>query len=319
MTMSSKGSRISVVSVSAFRLNFLGTVLVLLLLVTATASRSKAEVPEQARAAIDRIVGTKGANIADEGVYKIVLPREGATIVQDYQTLSPNFGMNSWAAFTPGVRHEAMLTAQLLLLEDEVDPVLTAVLESGLQVTGLSDSSFFDGPRLKTLDLTGVGTCRDLASAFRKALDEIHRVRADLGRGAAKTAVPQAQLDSSIDPSPLNSILSVQGSLSSGVYRAALGRRALLFDETIGKEMGVSTWIALSGSNERACAQEEFPATADELQHLLSALGSRGFKITSIRNHMAGEHLQYLFVRFWQQGRSIELARGLHYALDVQV
>src|SRR6266478_2595181 len=118
MTMSSKPSRISLVSLSAFRLDFLG----------ATASRSKAEVPEQARAAIDRIVGTKGANIADEGVYKIVLPREGATIVQDYQTLSPNFGMNSWAAFTPGVRHEAMLTAQLLLLEDEVDPVLTAVL-----------------------------------------------------------------------------------------------------------------------------------------------------------------------------------------------
>jgi hypothetical protein len=68
-----------------------------------------------------------------------------------------------------------------------------------------------------------------------------------------------------------------------------------------------------------ACAQGEFAATAAELQNLLRALRSRGFKITSIRNHMAGEHPQYLFVRFCQQGRSIELARGLRYALDVQV
>src|SRR4051812_20662049 len=108
MTMSSKPSRTSLVSLSAFRLDFLRKPLVLLLLVTATASRSKAEVPEEARDAIDRIVGTKGANIPDEGVYRIVLPREGATIVQDYQTLSPNFGMNSWAAFTSAERHEPM-------------------------------------------------------------------------------------------------------------------------------------------------------------------------------------------------------------------
>lgn len=59
-------------------------------------SSSIAEVPEQARVAIDRIIGGKGAYIADEGVYKVVLPREEATIVQDYQTLSPNIGLNSW-------------------------------------------------------------------------------------------------------------------------------------------------------------------------------------------------------------------------------
>src|SRR5438067_10107421 len=110
-----------------------GTVVVLLLGITTVCS-SKAEVPQQARVAVDRIIGGKGAYIADEGVYKIDLPREEATIVQDYQTLSPDVGLNSWVSFASAVHHEALLTGQLLLLEDEVDPVLTTALNSGLEV-----------------------------------------------------------------------------------------------------------------------------------------------------------------------------------------
>src|SRR5215471_2897775 len=116
-------------------------------------SSSMAQVPEQARAAIDRIVGGKGTYIAGEGVYKIVLPRPEVTVVLDYQKLSPNIGLNSWVAFTPSVHHDALLTAQFLLLEDEVDSVSDSTLNSGLEVTGLADSSLFGEIRTKTLDV----------------------------------------------------------------------------------------------------------------------------------------------------------------------
>src|SRR5260370_40698033 len=148
-------------------------ILATLLLATVAASSSMAEVPEQARAAIDRVIGSRGTYIADERVYKVILPREAATIVQDYQTLSPNIGLNSWVAFMPAIHHEALLTGQLLLLEDEVDSVLTTLLNAGLDVTGLAD------------------------------------------------------------PGPLDTILSMKGSVSEGAYRAAVGRRAILHGETI--------------------------------------------------------------------------------------
>ena len=77
------------------------------------------------------------------------------------------------------MHHEALLSGQLLLLEDEVNPVMTAVLNAGLEINGLADSSTFDGPRLKTLDVTGGGTFQSLAAAFRKTLDEIQRTRVD--------------------------------------------------------------------------------------------------------------------------------------------
>jgi uncharacterized protein DUF1259 len=131
--------------------------------------------------------------------------------------------------------------------------------------------------------------------------------------------LPELSLDSSINVKPLNTILSMRGTVSDGVYRAVIGRRALLYGEPVGKEMGISTWIAVSGSDSEAVALGEFVATRDELQDLLKALRSKDFHVTTIRNHMAGEHPQFLFVRFWKQGEATELAKGLRYALDVQV
>jgi Domain of Unknown Function (DUF1259) len=114
-------------------------------------------------------------------------------------------------------------------------------------------------------------------------------------------------------------ILSMRGSVSQGVYRAAIGQRALLFDELLGREMGISTWVVFTGTDNNALAHGEFVTRPDELQKLLKALISRNIKVVSIRNHMVGEHPEFLFVRFWQQGRSVEVAKGVRYALDVQV
>lgn len=114
----------------------------------------------------------------------------------------------------------------------------------------------------------------------------------------------------------------MKGTVSGGVYRAAIGRRALSHGETIGREMGVTSWVSLSGTDDRAFAQGEFVATSDELQSLLRTLRSKDIKIVSIRNHMVGEHPQHpqlLFVRFWEQGRAIDIVTALRYALNVQV
>jgi len=95
----------------------LNRILAASLLAIADVSSSMAEVPDQARAAIDRIIGGIGTYVTDEGVYKVALPREVATIVLDYQTsLSPNIGLNSCVAFTPAVHHEALLTASFFSL-----------------------------------------------------------------------------------------------------------------------------------------------------------------------------------------------------------
>ncbi len=283
------------------------------------ASAAAAEVSEQARSSIDRVIGHKGTYVPEEDVYKITLPKEAATIVQDYQTLSPNLGLNSWVAFSSGVHHEAVLTGQFLLLDDEVNPVLDVVLDAGMDVTGLAASCCFDGPHLQTIDVTAVGSFPNLASAFRKGLDATQRVRRTAAISSKSTARPTIPVESAIDPGPLDAVLSMKGTVMAGVYKAAIGKRTLLNGELVGREMGMSTWISVAGANEHAFAQGEFIENPNDLRRLLTALRARGMNITSIRNHTVGEHPQSIFVRFWGEGTAIQLAKAVRYALDVEV
>jgi len=167
-----------------------------------------AQVPQSDQSEIDRIIGAKGTYVAEEGVYKITVPREAATVVLDYQTLSPTMGLNSWAAFSSAKYHGALLTGEFLLLEDEVDSVIGSALKANLEVTGLADSTFFDGPRTKTLDISGVGTYKQLAGALRTVLDDIHRATAARTLRDEPLHRPTLTLDSSIVPGPIDNILS---------------------------------------------------------------------------------------------------------------
>ena len=276
-----------------------------------------AEVPQQVRTSIDRSIGAKGSYIASEGVYKVILPREEATIVDDDRTLSPNLSLNSWVALASAVHHEAILTGQFLLLDDEANAVLAVLLDAGLEVTGLAPSSVFEGPRLQILDVTGVGTFQNLAGGFRKGLDEIRRIRRTTTR--PKSVLPAVPTASAIDAGPLDAVLSMKGVVIGGVYQAALGKRVVLHGEQVGREMGMSTWFSFAGSNDRALAQGEFVETAGDLKKVLIALRVRGINVTSIRNHTLGEEPQVVFVRFWRQGTALELAKALRYVLDVDV
>jgi len=278
-----------------------------------------AAVSEQTRTSIDQVIGRKGSYATEEGVYKIVLPRKETTIVQDYQTLSPNLGLNSWVAFSSGVHHEAMLTGQFLLLDDEVNHVLDVVLDAGLDVTGLAPSYSFEGPHVHTIDVTGLGSFSTLASAFREGLEAIQRVRRTAAVSPKRSAAPTLPIESDIDPGPLDAVLSMKGTLIGGVYKAAIGSRTLLNGELIGREMGMSTWVSVAGRNDHALAHGEFIESPDRLRKLLTALRAKGIHIASIRNHTVGEHPQWVFVRFWGEGSAIQLAKAVRYALDVQV
>jgi hypothetical protein len=284
-------------------------------LIATFSSGLTAQVPPQVRASIDRILGRQGSYIPDAKVYKVVLPRSEATIVYDYQTLSPNLGLNSWVALKPGIHSEALLVGQLLLLDDEVDPVLSAALEARLDVTGLAPSSVFEGPHLHTLDVTATGTFQDLAAGFRKCLDEIQQVRRARALRTPNTTAPDVPLESSIDPAPLDSVLSMKGIVIGGAYRAAVGANTLLR----GEEVGGETWVSVAGTNDHAIAHGEFIAGTDDLQRVLKALRVKGISVTSIRNHTLGEQPQFAFVHFRGEGSALDLARAVRYALDAQV
>lgn len=276
-------------------------------------------ISEQARATIDRTMGVKGVYVSEESAHKFVFPRNDVSLRVGGQRLSPAQAPRSWATFSPSMHREGMMNGELILLDDEVNPVITVALRSGLEITGLGATLLSEQPRLLTLNVTAEGSFQELARALRTTLDGVSRVRAerrDLSGAAESSTQP---VSNTIDPSPLNTILSMRGSAPDGIYRASIGRIALVNDTPIGREMGMRTAVSIFGTNEHAFAEADVIVTHDELQRVLVAIRAKNLNITSIRNHLVGEHPQYIFIRLWGRGTAADLATGLRYVLDIEV
>ena len=141
---------------------------------------STAQMPpisEQARAGLDRTLGAEGTYVSEESAYKFSFPRTDVSLRVGTQRLSPAQAPSSWATFSPSKRRQAMVHGEFLLLDDEVNPVITVALKSGLEVTGLGSTLLFEQPRLLTLNVTGEGDYSTLGGALRKALDAARGVR----------------------------------------------------------------------------------------------------------------------------------------------
>ena len=275
-------------------------------------------ISEQARAGLDRTIGAKGVYVADESAYTFVFPRTDVSVRLGRQRLSPSQAPQSWATFRPSMRREGIMHSELILLDAEVNPVLSTALAAGLDVSGLGPTLLSEQPRLLAMNVIGEGTFQTLGTALRRALDEARRVRSQAPKPSG-SAAPIPATNNAIDPAPLNAILSMRGTASEGIYRATIGRVVVVNGTPIGREMGMGLKLSVFGTNERAFLDADMIVSPDELRRVLVALRAKNLNISAIRNHLAGEHPQVLFVRIWGQGSASELAKGLRYALDVQV
>ena len=71
-----------------------------------------------------------------------------------------------------------MLMGDTVLFEDEVNPVMTAALDAGLEVTALHNHFFFDDSKVYFMHIGGMGDAATLATAVKKVYDKIAEVRA---------------------------------------------------------------------------------------------------------------------------------------------
>src|SRR2546423_7094764 len=121
-------------------------------------------------------------------VLKVNIPRNDLSVtVAGVKTPTP-FGFGGWVAFTKGSRGMDVMMGDLVLTEDEINPVMSALLDNGLDVTALHNHFFWDEPRVFYMHVHGHGSPADLARKVKPALDLIGKG----GRGAAPAAAPGA-------------------------------------------------------------------------------------------------------------------------------
>jgi hypothetical protein len=80
--------------------------------------------------------------------------------------------------------------------------------------------------------------------------------------------------------------------------------------------MGVNTWAAFAGSDDKAVVDGDFAMLESELQAVLKALRGGGINVVAIHNHMTGDNPRIMFLHFWGLGRTEDLTRTIKAALD---
>jgi hypothetical protein len=267
-------------------------------------------------AAIEQASGLKGQIIADENVFKIGKPRTDVKIQVDQWSMPPFMGLGSWAAFTPA-HGGAMLMGDTVLFEDEVNPVMSAAFDAGLEVTALHNHFFFDEPKVYFMHIGGTGDAKTLAAGVKKVYDKIAEIRA-ANPTPVKSFPGKIDAPSSITAAPLEEALGTKGQSNQGMFKVVIGRTASMHGVSVGKEMGINTWAAFAGSDTAAFVDGDFAMLENELQPVLRAMRKEGINIVAIHQHMSHEQPRYLFLHYWGKGKAIDLAKSMKRVLDAQ-
>jgi Domain of Unknown Function (DUF1259) len=269
-------------------------------------------------AKIEQIIGVKGAMTADENVFKVGKARNDVKVAVEGWPMPPFMGLGSWAAFTPSAHGGVMVMGDTVLFEDEVNPVMSAALESGLEVTALHNHFFFDQPKVYFMHIGGTGDAAMLATAVKAVWDKIAQIRAANPVPAQSFGGPGIAAENAITAAPLEAILGTKGQTSQGMFKAVIGRPASMHGTPIGKEMGVNTWAAFAGRDSEAVIDGDFAMTENELQTVLKVMRKEGINIVAIHQHMAGEQPRILFLHYWGKGEAAQLAQAFKRVLDAQ-
>src|SRR5262245_55023625 len=168
--------------------------------------------PESLDAAkIDQITGLKGVLNKEENVFKVTQPRSDVHVTIDGHAMEPFMGLTSWASFMPGTTSQAMVMGDLVLFQDEVNPVMSAALDNGLTVTGLHNHFFYDEPRVFFMHIGGEGTTEQLATGVRKALDAVGSIRSAVSQPSARFDDHPVTSANSISADKLDVVFAIKG------------------------------------------------------------------------------------------------------------
>jgi len=257
---------------------------------------------------IDAIIGRSGE--MKDGVYKIGLPRTDLKVRADGVDIKPGLALGSWMAFERTGNH-AMVMGDLVLLESEVNPVVSKLEENGIEISAIHTHILNEQPRVMYMHYMGHGDEEKLARAMKDALS-----LSGTPMGPAPAGAPPA---STTDWKKVQDALGVQGRERGGVLQVGVPRKEKIMTAD-GMEvpgfMGTATAINFQPTEKGVAITGDFVMTATEVNPVIRELRKAGIQVTALHSHMLDETPRLFFMHFWANDDAVKLARGLRAALE---
>jgi hypothetical protein len=257
---------------------------------------------------IDQALGRSGQKIGD--VYKVGFPRTDLHVSVHGLAIRPGLALGSWAAFT-GTEENAMVMGDLVLLEDEINPVIEKLRSAGFEISAVHNHLMDETPHVMYVHYMGHGAASQLAASLHAAL------------AASKTPLekPATSTEEATPPAWVKTVdagVGQKGTFKGGVLSYGVPRAdsITISGATVPPAAGVAEAINFQAADSGNVATTgDFVLTADEVNPVISELQSHHILVTALHSHMLTEQPRLFFMHFWAIGTPEAVSAGIGAAL----
>jgi hypothetical protein len=282
-----------------------GLAFALTLLITAQAHAAETDWTK-----VDAALG-KTASVQGD-VHRYGIPRTDLQVTVDGVVIKPALALGGWLGFEP-MQDGAVVMGDLVLTETEVNPVMSKLLESGIEITAVHNHLLRTSPATYYMHIHGHGDPVAMATAIRVALAESKTPFVASAAPAAQTA--QIELDTD----KLDAAIGVKGKVNGGVYQFLVPRKEPITEDGMSVPPAMGTAIVINfqpTGGGKAAITGDFVVTSEEVNPMIRALRENDIEVTAIHSHMLDEQPRVFFVHFWANDEAVKLAKGLQAALE---
>ena len=257
---------------------------------------------------IDQILGRSGQKTGD--VYRASFPRTDLPVSINGLAIKPGLALGSWAAFL-GTDDNAMVMGDLVLLEEEVNPVMAKLRSYHFEITAVHNHLMGETPKVLYVHYMAHGSAPQLATSLHTAL-AVSKTPLEKPAAAAEEPTPPAWVKTVEDA------LGRKGTFKGGVLSYGVPRSdtITMAGMTIPPAAGVGEAINFQAADSGNVATTgDFVLVADEVNPVLSELQGRNVLVTALHSHMLTEQPRLFFMHFWSVGSPESVGEGIKAAL----
>lgn len=260
-------------------------------------------------ATIDQALGRSGQKTGD--VYRVSFPRTDLHVSVNGLAIKTGLALGSWAAFL-GTDDHTMVMGDLVLLEEELNPVMAKLRSSGFDITAVHNHLMEETPKVLYMHYMGHGPAEQLATSLRAALS-VSKTPLEKPAAAAEEAAPPAWVKTVEDAVARKGTFR-GGMLSYGGPRSdTITMAGMIILPAAGVGEAINFQAAESGD---VATTGDFVLTADEVNPVISELQGHHIFVTALHSHMLTEQPRLFFMHFWSVGSPESVGAGIKAVLS---